>query len=254
MLHEACAFPEFRDYHCGDIAEFSQNPENIAVGVSAGQQPAQLGENALCGYLIEQLPVIVHSPCGVFLYLKPEGSREAQSAQDTQSVLAEALFRLAYAAYHARFDVLGAAKFVEISLLGIVGYAVHREVPAGNVVADIPGECDALRAAAVAVFAVHAVGGYLDGGAVCKHRDCPVLQSGLYQAVSRKDLLGLRRERRRRYVVVMRDYPHQAVTDAASNHPGFMSCGFQHVQRAGDILRQYHCAPPFCYCLIIMVL
>ncbi len=226
---------EFRHDLRQDIPEPRQHPADIPPGLPPGEQPGKLCEHSLCGDIAQQSAAVQHCGGGTLLHPESQGSREAHSAQYPQRVLVEAPFRLADTADNPPADILRAAEFVEKSALRAVGYAVHREISPGDVLAQAPGECDGIRTAAVVVFTVHPVGGYLHRLPLRQHRYRAVLQPGFYQLHAGEHALGFLRQRGGGYVVVVGLYPHKAVAHATADDVRLEPGAFQHVEYSCDV-------------------
>jgi len=121
----------------------------------------ELVPDTFFGDHLQKSRLLFHRPAGVHLDLEPQFRREAHRAQKAQGILGEALFGFADRADHSRPQVLFASVGIDNRQVRPQRHGVHREIPAGQVLPDRPGEFHRIGVALVRISALDTIGGHL---------------------------------------------------------------------------------------------
>ena len=163
-----------RQYHAQHVRIGPQD----RFRVRAAEDARQLLPDPLRGDVLQEGRAGAKGPVRPRLDGEAQPGGEAQAPEDAQRVLAEALFRLPHRPEEAPLQVLPAAEGVGERPPQVQGHGVDGEVPPGQVLLEGGGELHAVRAAAVGVGPVPAVGGDLHAGdALRLHGDGAVAEA-----------------------------------------------------------------------------
>ena len=209
------------------------------------EKTPQLGKDPLRADGPQQLPAGQHGLSRLGLNGKAQPGGKAQSPQDSQGVLPEALLRRSHAADALSFQVLLPAEQVHHLPRSVQGHGVHGEVPPPQVLRQGGDEAHAVGPPVVGIGPFRAVGGDLRDPAAAADGDGAVLHArgdGVLLSEAGHDLL---RQGGGADVPVPGLKPQQTVPHAAPHALGLIAFGAQPRQNGGDLLRYGDHFPSF---------
>ena len=240
-LVEARHRGQLRHRHGEDGPEAADHPPHVR----AADQLDQLHGDPFAADCFQQILFCKGRGCGGRVEIEAEDGGKSQGAKDAQSILVKAAVGVSDAADALSREIVLPAAGVHESGLRAPGHCVDGEIPAGEVVLDLRGKADLVRVAVVRVGAVCAEGRDLHRMPVQQKGDGPVLETGLDDALARKDGLGLLRPGGGRNVVIPRHTPHQRIAHAAADQEGGISARTKPGNGVQRIGWNVHGTPPW---------
>ena len=214
--------------------------EGHGIHRQQGQNPAQLGIDPLPGQAVQQRRQGKHGIQGLLFRGQPKSQGKPDPPKDPQGILPEPGVRDPHRPEDFSFQVLPPPKGVAVPGALRPGNGVHRKVPAGKVLPDIPHKGHPVRMAAVGIAAVSAEGGDFHHSPGGDYADGAVLFPGGDKAPVREHRLRLLRFRVGAQVVVVGGKPQQAVTDTAPHRPGLKAGQTEGRHTLVNITRNIH--------------
>ena len=180
----------------------------------------QLRLNPLRTDLIQLLCHIPDRIPHVICQGKSELSCEPHRPQHPQSILSEALLRVANAPDYLIFQILHPAELIHEPGLRRIRHRIDRKIPALQILCQIRGKCHALRMTAILICAINPVRRHLKALFSIHDRHRAMLNARVDRPW--KQRLYLLRRRRCRNIPVPRCAPQNGIPHTASDHIGLI--------------------------------